>query len=262
MCELVIAQFIYSWLAASANQLSINMTKTEFMLIASRQKLQSLSSDPPVLEMNGERISQVHSSKSLGVIIDEHLSWNTHIDNLAKKVGSALGAIKRIRNCIPHKTLLSIYQGLVQTHFDYCSVVWGNCGSTLKSKLQKLQNRASRIVTFSSFDADAQKLRNQLGWHDLETQRAIFKAQMVYKSLNHLTPSYLSSRFIHRSDISSAYNLRNSENKLAIPLPRTNYYKNSFSYSGAKLWNSLPLDVRLAESLTKFRTGLNSFYTV
>ena len=108
-------------------------------------------------------------------------------------MGSALGAIKRIRNCIPHKTLLSIYQGLVQTQFDYCSVVCGNCSSILKSKLQKVPNRASRIVTFFSFDADAQTLR---GWRDLETQRAIFRAQMAYKSLKHLSPSYLTSRFI------------------------------------------------------------------
>ena len=124
------------------------------------QILRIVSSDPPVLEINGIPISQVHSSKSLGVIIDEHLSWNAHIDNLAKKVESALGAIKRIKNCIPHKILLSIYQGLVQTQFDYCSVVCGNCSSILKSKLQKVPNRASRIVTFSSFDADAQTLRN------------------------------------------------------------------------------------------------------
>ena len=52
------------------------------------------------------------------------------------------------------------------------------------------------------------------------------------------TSSYLSSKFIQRSDISSAYNLRNSENKLAIPLSHTNYYKNSFSFSGATLWYS------------------------
>ena len=44
---------------------------------------------------------------------------------------------------------------------------------------------------------------------------------MVYKSLNGLTPSYLSSKFIQRSDMISSYNLRNSRNKLAIPLPRT-----------------------------------------
>ena len=50
-----------------------------------------------------------------------------------------------------------------------------------------------------------------------------------------------------------AYNLRDSENKLNIPLPRTNYYKNSFSYSGAILWNSLPCNLREAESLGQFK---------
>ena len=54
----------------------------------------------------------------------------------------------------------------------------------------------------------------------------------------------------------TSYNLRNSDNKLAIPLPRppgTNYYKNSFGYSGAVLWNCLPSIVRQATPLTNFR---------
>ena len=53
---------------------------------------------------------------------------------------------------------------------------------------------------------------------------------MVYKSLNGLTPNYLSSKFIPRGDVITSYKLRNSENKLAIPLPRPNYYKNNFGY--------------------------------
>ena len=55
---------------------------------------------------------------------------------------------------------------------------------------------------------------------------------MVSKSLNGLALNYLSLKFIQRSDVITSYNLRNSHNKLAIPLPRTNYYKNSFGYSG------------------------------
>ena len=49
--------------------------------------------------------------------------------------------------------------------------------------------------------------------------------------------------------------LRDSEHKSVfnVPLPRTNYYKNSFSYSGAVLWNSLPLELRKAESLNQFK---------
>ena len=53
------------------------------------------------------------------------------------------------------------------------------------------------------------------------------------------------------------YSLRDSENKLFVPLPRTNYLKNSFSYSGAALWNSLPYNLRTIKSFNQFK---NSFY--
>ena len=79
---------------------------------------------------------------------------------------------------------------------------------------------------------------------------------MVFKSLNNLAPEYLGSKFTSRS-MTIPYTFRDSENKLAIPLPRTNYLRNSFNYSGAVLWNSLPQNLRLAESLCNFKTLLN-----
>ena len=72
--------------------------------------------------------------------------------------------------------------GLVQSHYDYCSVVWGNCGKTLRDKLQRLQNRAARVLTNSNYDADASILLNDLEWQNLETQRQFQKAVMVYNS--------------------------------------------------------------------------------
>ena len=59
----------------------------------------------------------------------------------------------------------------------------------LASKLQKLQNRAARILTYSNYDANADNLIKKLGWIKLDSQRTIHKAVMVYKSLNGLTPS-------------------------------------------------------------------------
>lgn len=151
----------------------------------------------------------------------------------------------------------SIYWSIVQSHFDYCNVVWDSCGKTLLDKLQRLQNRAASILTYSNYDADANELMKILGWKNLETQCQIHKAQMVYKSLNGLARNYLSSKFIEQSNIITSYNLSDSENKLAVPLPRTNYYKNSFSYSGAVLWNSRPSSIRKAKSLATFRQMLN-----
>ena len=53
------------------------------------------------------------------------------------------------------------------------SIVWGNCGKTLSEKLQKMQNRAARILTSSFYNADARYLLQQLGWKELITQRQI-----------------------------------------------------------------------------------------
>ena len=209
------------------------MTKTEFMLIGSRKKLNSLSVLQD-LEINGTQLNTVGFTES-------------------KKISSGIGSVKRISHCVPPVTLHNIYHALVQSHFDYCSVVWGNFAKTLSDKLQRLQNRAVRVLTHSSYDADANQLFKELGWDNLETRRQKLKAEMVYKSLNGLAPNYLSSKFIQRSDVITSYNLRDSDNKLAIPLPRTNHYKNSFAYSGAVLWNSLPSAARQATSLTNFR---------
>ena len=173
--------------------------------------------------------------------LDNKLDWSSHIDKLTKKVASGIGAIKRIRHLVPQATLHLIYQALIQLHFDYCNTVWGNCGKTLQNKIQKLQNKAARVLTYSNYDADAGYLFELLGWKNPASQQQIQRATMVDKSLHGLVPDYLCSKFERRE---TAYNLRDSGNKLNVPLPRTNYYKNSFSYSGATLWNSFPRDIR------------------
>ena len=151
---------------------------------------------------------------------------------------------------MPQSTLLNIYNSLVQPHFDYYSLVWGNCGKTLSNKLQKLQNRAARVITSSNFDVDVDSLFHKLSWKDLKSQRQIQNALMVFKSLNGLVSEYPTSKFIKRNE--SNYSLRDSVNKL-VPFPRTNDMKNSFSYSGATLWNSLPCNIRESGSLNQFK---------
>ena len=70
-------------------------------------------------------------------------------------------------------------------------------GETSATKLQKLQNRAARVLTHSSFDADAGPLFEQLKWCPLACQRESHMATVVYKSLNHLVAEYLQHKFVH-----------------------------------------------------------------
>ena len=74
------------------------MTKTEFMLIGSRQRLCTLTV-PPRLSINGSPIEQVTTAKPLGVLIDD--TFRSHIDMLTNKIASGIGAIKRIRHLVP-----------------------------------------------------------------------------------------------------------------------------------------------------------------
>ena len=83
--------------------------------------------------------------------------------------------------CSP-ATLHLIYKALIQPHFDYCNVVWGSCGIKLADKLQKLQNRAARALTFSRYDANASQLFQNLNCKNLSTQRDIQKALMVFRA--------------------------------------------------------------------------------
>ena len=86
---------VFNWL--QANKLTLNMTKTEFMLIGSRQRLNTLT-DTPTIRMNNTQVSQVTATKSLGVVIDDKLDWHCHsrIEKLTKKIASGIGALKRV----------------------------------------------------------------------------------------------------------------------------------------------------------------------
>ena len=65
-------------------------------------------------------VSRVSSQKCLGVILDEKLSWENHIEMICKKVGAEIAVIKRIKSIVSKDTLQVLYKAIVQPYFDYC----------------------------------------------------------------------------------------------------------------------------------------------
>ena len=98
------------------NKLSLNVTKTEYLIIASGNRLSNITQNPK-LYLGNKFIKRVSIVKTLGIYVDERLSWSKHIDLLSKKVSSAIGALKRIREFVPFQTSLVIYNALIQSHF-------------------------------------------------------------------------------------------------------------------------------------------------
>ena len=94
----------------------------------------------------------------------------------------------------------------------------------LNGKLQRLQNRAARILMFANSYCNVGDLFLVLGWRKLKHQRQVSTAITIYETVHGMTTNYLTSKFVSRDEISS-YRLRNTENKLVLLLPRTNYLK-------------------------------------
>ena len=169
------------------------------MVISLRQKLQSLSDYTMNIHIGGAPINQSNQSKSLGLIIDENLSWKAHVHEISKKVSSSIGARKLVRPFVSMHTAIKIYKGLIEPHFDYCSAVWDALTQQLSEKLQKLQNHAIRVITKSGYDTSCRFLLNSLGCDNLSVRRAKQKANLRYKCINNLVPGDLCNLFAPRT---------------------------------------------------------------
>ena len=84
-------------------------------------------------------------------------------------------------------SLLILNRTIVETHFRYCDVIWGQCNETLIDKLQLLQNRAARVITKVKYeDADHLKLTGQFGWLTVRNLIKFDLGIFVYKSQSKL----------------------------------------------------------------------------
>ena len=87
--------------------------------------------------------------------------------------------------------------------------------------------------------------------HTISESRIHRKAKQMFQVLHDLAPARLSN-FFRDSCSANNYHLGNADDKLTVPLPKTEFLKKSFSYNGVKIWNSLPTEIRSCKTLSTF----------
>ena len=149
------------------------------------------------------------------------------------------------------KALEILYSGLVEPHICYSWLVWGFSGVPDTSQLQKLQNRATRIVTGSGFDTPSQPLIKELGWKTVDQLITSETNIMVYKSLHELAHKCMCNLFTRASHVTSK-GLRNTATDLRLSKKNSKTGQKCFSFGDAKTWNDLTAKGKLASSLAHF----------
>ena len=171
------------------------------------------------LSIRGKELDIVKKQNTLVFKLIALLDWKEQIKAVSAKISRAIGFLKHAKKFLPRVTLENLYTGFVEPHLRYCCSVWGCCGSRGSreiNQLRKLQNRAARIVTNSSFDTPSRPLIERLGWRTIEQLISIESKTVVFKSLNELAPQYLRSLFKRNTQCSTRC-LRNTETDPRVP---------------------------------------------
>ena len=248
------------------NTLSLNTVKIEFMIIGTPNSICNLDkvpgSTPYLIVGDGDcRIRRVKLVQSLGLIVDGTFTWSNHIDYISGKVKQGVGIIKKTSQYLDKNSLLVLYRTLVETHFRYCNVIWGQCNETLLDKLQLLQNRAARFITKVKYeDADHLKLICQFGWLTIRNLIKLDLEIFMYKSQNKLLPETAGDFHVPADKVHSYQTRSAVSGNVFLPRYDLSFTQKSVTFSGAKLWNEIPVSIKKALSLDSFKDKLKAYY--
>ncbi len=222
---------VHEWLCT--NELSLNIEKSNFQLI-----------------IHNESLRRDCSIKYLGIYIDCHLNWKSHIVYIAKKIRS-IGMLSKIRYYVGVGVLVSLYYALIFPFLLYGLIAWG---STYESNL--LQKKALRIMNFSNFDEHSGPLFKQLKIIKLTDLVTFEIAIFMMKFHNKILPATFNTFFTPIKCVHN-YNTRSAaKQSYYIPKARTNYRLFNIRFRGPKVWNSIQDNIKKCSSVSKFKNKL------
>ena len=226
------------------NQMQANPDK--FQSISVGKKTHSALAS---LEIADVSIPCSENVKLLGVELDYKLDFDIQVTQICKKAARQLNVLQRLSKFLNEKSRFLIYKSFIQSNFNYCPLVWHFCSKTNTEKLEKIQFRALKVV-FCDYESDYATLLNKAQMPTLHISRLRCIAAEAYKCIYNLSPDYIRDLVELKQ---SSYNFR-YENTAKVPKVRTTAYgKKSFRFEAARVWNSLPNEMRTAENFPEFR---------
>ena len=235
------------------NKLSIHFgeDKTKSILFGSKRRLNNaISLD---IEYNNIKIKQYKKVLYLGCILDDHLSGESMAHHVINKINSRLKFLYRQDKFLNKPLRRLLCNAMVQPLFDYACLVWyPNLTQNLKNRLQCAQNKCLRFC-LSLNSRTTMKIEHfeEINWLNVHDRYNQLIASTVFKFYNGSAPDYLSEIYFPADH--DGIRTRFSFQKLKLPFKRTNMGKNSLSFIGPYLWNSLANNFKMCLNVNNFK---------
>ena len=226
---------VKEWLRA--NKLTLNIAKMKYMYFGSRNTLNKLNEI--TLSIDGQKLEQVQNFKYLGLMMDEALTFESHINYICKKANQKNGVLRKIRKYLTQKLCLMLYKSLVIPHFDYVDVIYMTATKEQLGRLQLIQNQSCRIILRTHKRTHIDDMHNTLKIELLEVRRTNHLSALCHENIYNADDASLNYIFTRVSDTQTRVTRNANNMNMVVPNIKSTKGRLSIRYRGPRHWNGL-----------------------
>ena len=246
-------KIVSTWL--SANRLTLNVDKSNFLIISNKKKTSSAID----IRIDDVSIKEKDYIKYLGVLIDNKLNWKQHAQYVNMKISKGIGILAKMRHFVQTDVLRQLYHVFFSPHIRYGLINWGSASKCATTKLSQCLKKVIRIMTFADYKAKSNPLFSKLGLLNFENLYKLEAAKFMYDISNNNLTSTICDLF-QKTKARHSYKTRQAtKNKFSFPLITTECRKKFITFDGVKIWNEIPLEIRSMSSKNLFKKYLHKW---
>lgn len=229
---------LYDWFCA--NKLLLNANKTNFIVFRAPQN-QCDFSDSNVF-IDGIPLTQVgthfeeKSTKFLGMLLDESLTWRYHINYINNKIARSLFMIKQVKKTLPSENLRMLYFAMIHPYLSYGLTAWGNAAPNIINSTIVLQKKAIRTINSKAYNSHTEPLFKNMNILKLVDQFKYDVLLFMFDCNANKLPRSFDNTFAHNCDNQTHYLTRQS-NLFHIVRCHTNFARKLPLVTFPQLWN-------------------------
>ena len=242
---------VIDWLIA--NKLIINLNKTQSMIFSYKRGNPKFT-----VNLKNTIIEEQQTTSFLGVIIDNKLTWKSHIAHLCSKISKGIAILRLLRPSFPKHILKMIYMSLIHSYLNYCNLIWGSAEATISNPLFILQKKAIRIVDKAYFLEHTEPIFKTLKILTLHQIYDLNCLLFAYKCINcNLFPTFKDKISLIQSI--HDHNTRSKNKYRTDNIARLKICQRSFFFYGIKLWNLIDSRLNNMNSLYRFKITIKEY---
>jgi hypothetical protein len=195
------------------------------------------------VRLDGVELQFSEIVKYLGIMLDFLLNFNEHIKYTSKKIAKKVGYLARVGRCLTKWTKKLVYQTIIAPHYEYCASIFLDANEKDIDILQKLQNKAMRVITKCDWYTHSKDMLQKLGWLSIKQQIKLKALKFIHSVVSSNKNDVFKNLYKLNTDIHK-FNTRSSNNFHMFPQNNKTGQKSLFC-NGLKEYNKLPQHIKV-----------------